>query len=158
MTRTKVVARNRRAFRDYFIEERYEAGLVLKGSEVKSLRTARVSLSDAYLEEEGRELFLVGCHISPYPFANIHNHEPRRRRKLLMHRQEIDKLARKLNERGFTAVPLSIYFKQGVAKVEIGLARGKRQVDKRHDIRKRDEDRETAREVKHRAGRHRRSD
>jgi len=150
MSKGKVVARNKKALRDYFIEDRLEAGIVLKGSEVKSLRDGRASLADAYVEEEDGELFLVQCHIGQYPFANIHNHEPLRRRKLLMHRQEIFKLSRKLNERGYTAVALCLYFRHGIAKVEIGLARGKRQIDKRHDIRKKDEARETAREIKRR--------
>lgn len=148
MTQTKIVARNKKALRDYFIEDRYEAGLVLRGSEVKSLRAGKGSLSDAYVEEEAGELYVVQCHIAQYEYANINNHEPLRRRKLLLNRQEIYKITRKILERGYTAVALSLYFKGGKAKLEIGLARGKRQVDKRHDIRRRDEDRETARELK----------
>jgi SsrA-binding protein len=151
MSQSKVIARNKKALRDYFIEDRYEAGMVLKGSEVKSLRAGKASLSDAYVEEEEGELFVVQCHIAQYAFANINNHEPLRRRKLLLNRQEIYKITRKILERGYTAVALSLYFKGGKAKLEIGLARGKRQVDKRHDIRRRDENRETERELKQRS-------
>ena len=150
MSRNKMIARNKKALRDYFIEERYEAGLVLRGSEVKSLRAGKASLSDAYVEEEESELYVVQCHIAQYEYANIHNHEPLRRRKLLLNRREIDKITRKILERGYTAVALALYFKDGKAKVEIGLARGKRQVDKRHDIRRRDEGREMERELKRR--------
>lgn len=150
MSGTKTVTRNKRALRDYFVVERYEAGLVLKGSEVKSLRDGRANLADAHVEVVEGELFLVSCHISHYPFANIQNHDPVRPRKLLLNRIEISKISRRINERGYTAIPLAIYFKNGRAKVELGLARGKRQVDKRHDIRKRDEERDAARELKRR--------
>lgn len=141
----KIVVRNRRAFHEYFFEDRFEAGLALRGSEVKSLRDGRVNLGDSYVLEEEGELFLVGCNISHYPFANLGNHDPMRNRKLLLHRTEIRKISRKLIEKGYTAIPLSIYFKDGKAKVEIGLAHGKKQVDKREDIRKRDADREAQR-------------
>ena len=134
----KLVCRNKRAFRDYFISDRLEAGMVLLGSEVKSLRDGRVSLGDSYGEIRGGELFLVGCHISEYPWANQFNHEPLRERKLLMHKREIRRLGVKLNERGFTLVPLQIYFKNGRVKVELGLAKGKRQYDKRDAVRQRD--------------------
>lgn len=150
MSETKTVARNKRALRNYYVEERMEAGLVLLGSEVKSLRDGRGNLAEAFVEMDEGEVFLVQCHIAHYPFANMLNHEPLRRRKLLLHRLEIDKLSRKLLEKGYTAIALSIYFKNGKAKLEIGLAKGKRQVDKRQDIRKRDEARETAREMKRR--------
>ena len=134
----KVVATNRRARRDFFIHDTYEAGMVLVGSEVKSLREGRVSMGDAYAEVRNGELYLVGCHIAEYPWANRFNHEPMRDRKLLMHAREIRRLATKLNERGFTLVPLRIYFKRGKAKVELALAKGKRKYDKREAVRERD--------------------
>ncbi len=148
MSSTKLVARNKRAFRDYAIEERFEAGLSLLGSEVKSLRAGKASLTEAFIDEEAGELYLVQAHFAPYEFANLNNHDPMRRRKLLLHNHEIDRISRRINERGFTAVALSIYFKGGKAKLELGLAKGKRQVDKRHDIRQRDENREMEREMK----------
>jgi SsrA-binding protein len=136
----KIVAKNKRAYRDYTITDTYEAGLVLLGSEVKSLREGRASMSsDAYAEVRQGELFLVGCHIAEYSWANQFNHAPLRDRKLLMHKAEIRKVAVKLVERGFTLVPLSLYFKHGRAKVELGLAKGKRQVDKRATVRQRDQ-------------------
>ena len=134
----KLVCRTKRAFRDYFISDRAEAGMVLLGSEVKSLREGRVSLGDCYAEVRNGEIFLVGCHISEYPWANQFNHEPLRERKLLMHKREIRRLGVKLNERGFTLVPLQIYFKHGKVKIELGLAKGKRQYDKRDAVRQRD--------------------
>ena len=147
----KLVCRNKRAFRDYFISDRAEAELVLQGSEVKSLRDGRVSMGDSYAEVRGNELFLVGCHIAEYPWANQFNHEPMRQRKLLMHKREIRRLGIKLNERGFTLVPLQIYFSKGKAKVELGLAKGKRQYDKRAAVR----DRDMARDLDVEAGRRR---
>lgn len=150
MAERRNIARNRKAFKNYVIEERHEAGLELRGSEVKSLRAGKANLTDSYVQEEGHELFLVNCHINPYAFANMLNHEPLRKRKLLMHRVEIDKIGRKLNERGFTAVPLNLYFKGARVKLEFGLARGKRQADKRAEIRARDEQRDMEREFKNR--------
>ncbi len=150
MTANKVVARNKRAFRDYSIEERFEAGLSLVGSEVKSLRDGKASLTEAFIDRIDDELYLIQGHIAQYRYANINNHDPQRPRKLLLHRHEIDRIGKRITERGFTAVALSIYFKNGKAKLEIGLARGKRQVDKRHDIRKRDENRDMEREWKNR--------
>jgi SsrA-binding protein len=135
---TKVICKNRRAFHDYLISDRHEAGIMLVGSEVKSLREGRANLLDAYAEIRGGEIFLVGCHISEYPWANQFNHPPMRERKLLMHKAEIRKLAVKLHERGYTLVPLQLYFKQGKVKVELGLAKGKRQYDKREAVKKRD--------------------
>jgi SsrA-binding protein len=134
----KVICRNKRAYRDYFISETFEAGMVLVGSEVKSLREGRASLGDAYGTMRGGELFLVGCHISEYPWAHQFNHEPLRERKLLMHRRELKRLGVKIRERGFTLVPLQIYFLRGKAKVELGLAKGKRMYDKRQAVRERD--------------------
>jgi len=139
----KTICRNKRAFRDYFISDRVEAGLVLVGSEVKSLREGRASLGEAcYAEVRDGEMFLVGCHIAEYPWANLFNHDPLRTRKLLLRRSEIRKLSVKLVERGFTLVPLELYFRRGKVKVELGLAKGKRQYDKRDSVRKRDLERD----------------
>lgn len=138
----KIIAKNRKARHEYFVEETFEAGVSLVGSEVKSCRDGKVSLSDAYATIEGGELWLMNVHIAEYVFANQQNHEPRRRRKLLMHRREIQRLTVKIKERGFTLVVLSVYFKSGKVKVELGLARGKRAHDKRETIRKKDEQRE----------------
>jgi SsrA-binding protein len=139
---TQVVARNRRARHDYHIEDTFEAGLVLRGTEVKSLRAGRVSLNEAFAQITDDELWLHGLHIPEYTLGTWNNHEPRRTRKLLLHRKEIDRLASAVAERGFTIVPLSLYFSGGRAKVELALARGKRTYDKRHDLAKRDAARE----------------
>jgi SsrA-binding protein len=147
LTGEKVIARNRRALHDYFIQERLEAGIALVGSEVKSIRDGKVSLAEAYVENQGGELFLVQCHVAHYPFANIGNHDPLRPRKLLLHREEIRKISKKLVERGYTALALCVYLKNGKVKVEIGLAKGKKQVDRREDIKKRDQDRDAQREL-----------
>ena len=136
---------NRRAFHDFHIDERYEAGIMLAGSEVKSLRDGKANLSDAYARFVGDELYLIGAHVSPYAAANQFGHEPKRDRKLLMNRRELDKLATKVHERGYTLVPLRLYWKHGRAKAEIGLARGKKLHDKRASIRERDEKREMER-------------
>jgi SsrA-binding protein len=130
----KVVATNRKARHDYHIEDTYEAGIVLQGTEVKSLRAGRVSLTDGFAEVEDGEAYLVGVHIPVYTEGTWTNHAPRRRRKLLLHRGEIDKIDARVRERGLTLVPLALYFADGRAKVEIGLARGKRTYDKRHAI------------------------
>jgi SsrA-binding protein len=143
----KVVAQNRKARYDYAIEDTYEAGLVLTGTEVKSLREGRASLVDGYCEVADGEIWLQNAHIPEYTQGTWTNHTPRRRRKLLLHRQEIDKLERRVNERGLTIVPLSLYFKDGRAKVEIALARGKKAYDKRQSIAKRDAQREATREL-----------
>ncbi len=150
MTADKLVVRNRRATFDYEIEERFEAGLVLTGSEVKSLRDGKASLAEAFVQEDDGELYLVQCHIAQYPFANILNHDPLRKRKLLLHAEEIRRIIRRITEKGFTAVPISVYFKNGKAKVEVGLARGKKQADKREDIKKRDAERDARRELRER--------
>jgi SsrA-binding protein len=133
---------NRRAFHDYHIEERHEAGLMLVGSEVKSLREGRVQLKDAYAGFRGEELFLFGAHVSPYGPASQFGHEPERTRKLLMHRAELEKLRAKLDQKGLTLIPLRLYWKGGRAKVELGLGRGKKLHDKRESIRERSEQRE----------------
>ena len=143
----KVVAQNRKARNDYAIEDTYEAGLVLTGTEVKSLREGRASLVDGYCEIADGEMWLQNAHIPEYTQGTWTNHTPRRKRKLLLHRQEIDKLERRVNERGLTIVPLSLYFKDGRAKVEIALARGKKSYDKRQAIAKRDAQREATREL-----------
>jgi SsrA-binding protein len=140
-----VVASNRKARHDYTILDTYEAGLALTGTEVKSLRAGRVSLVDAFAQESGGELWLHGMHIAEYAMGTWTNHPPRRVRKLLLHRGEIDRLVGKLHETGLTLVPLSVYFADGWAKVELGLARGKKAYDKRQDLAKRDADREITR-------------
>jgi SsrA-binding protein len=149
--RRTVVASNRRARHDYTILDTYEAGLALTGTEVKALRAGRASLADAFAQESGGQLYLHGLHIPEYAMGTWTNHEPRRVRKLLLHRGEIDRLTGKLRESGLTLVPLSLYFANGWAKVELGLARGKRAYDKRQDLAKRDAEREIQRAVGRRA-------
>jgi SsrA-binding protein len=138
---TKLIAQNRRARYDYSIEDTFEAGLALTGTEVKSCREGRVSLTDAYATVRDGEAWLIGCHISPYSHGNRANHEPTRPRKLLLHRGEIELLERKLTQEGRTLVPLRLYFKHGLAKVELGVGRGKRRHDKREAIASRDAER-----------------
>jgi SsrA-binding protein len=150
-TGRKIVAQNRKARHDYAIEDVFEAGLVLQGTEVKSLREGRASLVDAYGRVRGDELWLEGLHIPEYTQGTWTNHEPRRTRKLLLHRKEIDRLIAKTKEGGQTLVPLSLYFKDGKAKVEIALARGKRSYDKRQTLARRDAAREIERAVGRRA-------
>ena len=146
----KMIARNRRARHDYHIEEVYEAGLVLTGTEVKSLRAGRASLTDGFGQITDHEVWLHNVHIPEYTQGTWTNHEPRRTRKLLMHRREIDKLASATTERGLTLVPLALYFKDGKAKVELALARGKRSYDTRHDLAARDAAREVDRALRRR--------
>lgn len=146
-----LVAQNRKARHDYHIDDTYEAGLVLTGTEVKSLRAGRASLVDGFAEVSDGELWLQGVHIPEYTQGTWTNHEPRRRRKLLLHRQEIDRLSARVQERGLTLVPLALYFKDGRAKVEIGVGRGKRAYDKRQSLAKREADREAARALGRRA-------
>jgi len=148
----KVVASNRRARFDYEVETSYEAGLALTGSEVKSLRAGNVSLSDSYAQPRGRELFLVNCRIGEYGPASYLGHAPLRERRLLMNRAEIEKIRGKVEQRGYTLVPLSLYFKQGWAKVELGLARGRKHADRRDAI----AERETRREMDRAMSRRRR--
>jgi SsrA-binding protein len=147
---TKIIARNKRARHDYTIEDVVEAGLVLTGTEVKSLRAGRASLTDGFGMISDSEAWLHGVHIPEYTQGTWTNHEPRRTRKLLLHRKEIERLARSTQERGLTLVPLSLYFKDGKAKVELGLGRGKRSYDKRQDLAKRDAAREVDRELRRR--------
>jgi SsrA-binding protein len=141
----KIITTNKKAFHDYQILEKLEAGLVLTGSEVKSLRQGRCNIKDSYARIINGEAWLIGLNISSYADASYHDHEPERRRKLLLHKDEIKRLHRKVQEKGFTLIPLRLYFKKGVAKVEIGLATGKREYDKRQDIAKRDQERELKR-------------
>src|SRR5580692_7763552 len=142
---TKIIARNRRARFDYHIDDTVEAGLVLTGTEVKSLRAGRAFLTDGFAQISDGEMWLYGVHIPEYTQGTWTNHEPKRPRKLLLHRKEIDKLASEIAERGFTLVPLSLYFTGGRAKVELALARGKRTYDKRQDLAQRDAAREVER-------------
>lgn len=140
------VAQNRRARHDYQIEETLEAGLLLKGSEVKSLRAGKASINEAYATEKDGEFYLVNAHIAEYPAANIFNHEPKRARKLLLHKREMEKLIGQTRREGYTLVPLRIYFNhRGIAKLLLGLAKGKRKVDKREDVKQRDWQRQKAR-------------
>ncbi len=141
----RTVVRNRKARHDYEILDKIEAGLVLQGSEVKSLRAGKVNLSDAYAAPQGEEYFLVNLHISPYDKATVDGHEPLRPRKLLLHKKQIRKLLTRTQERGLTLIPLQIYFRGSVAKVELALARGKRKYDKRQSIAKRDAQRDMER-------------
>ena len=144
----KIIATNRKARHDYEILETYEAGLVLRGTEVKSLRDGLVNFKDSYAAINGNEAWLIGCHIAPYHHGTDANHDPDRSRKLLLHRREISRLLGKTAERGLTLIPLRLYFKEGRAKLEFGLARGKKLHDKRATIRERDERREMAKEVR----------
>ena len=143
--RVKVVATNRRARRNYSIVDTFEAGLVLAGSEVKSLRAGKLELKDSYAHIDRGEAFLVGAHISPYDFAREGGHEPERPRKLLLHRKEIDRIGGALAEKGLTLIPLQVYFKDGKAKIELGLAKGKTTYDKRETLKKRDAERDMER-------------
>ncbi len=144
----KLVANNKKAYHDYFIEEKYECGIALHGTEVKSLRMGKCSIKEAFIRIENAEVFVYGMNISPYEKGNIFNKDPLRVRKLLLHKQEINKLLGKIKEKGYTLVPLQVYFSNGRAKVEIGLAKGKKLYDKRADIAKKDARREAQREFK----------
>lgn len=144
----KIICKNRKAFFNFEIEDTFEVGISLMGSEVKSLRHGKANLSDSYGKIRNGEMFLVDCHISPYSQANRENHEPLRERKLLLHKQEIKKLTGKVAERGYSLIPLRMYFKNGKVKVEIGLARGKKNYDKRESIKKKDQRRELERMMK----------
>ena len=144
----KLVANNKIAYHDYFIEEKYEAGLVLHGTEVKSLRMGKCSIKEAFIRIESGEVFIYGMHISPYEKGNIFNKDPLRVRKLLLHKSQIQKLIGNSAEKGYTIVPLQVYFSNGRAKIEIGLAKGKKLYDKRQDIAKKDQKREAEKELK----------
>ena len=144
----KIIAQNRQARRDYFIVDEYEAGLVLKGTEVKSLRQGRANLKDSYARIKNGEVFVYQMHIAPYPFAYYDNHDPLRPRKLLLHKHEIKRLYGKVNEKGHSLIPLRLYFKNGKVKITLALVKGKRKYDKREAIKRRDEQRLAQRELK----------
>ena len=144
----RLIANNKKAYHDYFIEDTYEAGIELFGTEVKSMRMGKCSIKEGFVRIENGEAFIYGMNISPYEKGNIFNKDPLRIKKLLLHKEEIRKLDGKMSEKGYTIVPLQVYFKDGKAKVEIGLARGKKLYDKREDIAKKDLRRETEREFK----------
>lgn len=144
----RVIAVNRRAYRDYFVEETYEAGIVLQGTEIKSIRAGRVSLREAHAQVVDGEMILFNAHIAPYEHGSYANHPPRRPRKLLLHKYQIRRLAQKVQAKGYTLVPLRLYLKNGRAKIELGLVRGKRQRDKRLSIAKREAQREMERALK----------
>jgi SsrA-binding protein len=145
-----VIAVNRKAYHDYHIQETLEAGIVLKGSEIKSIREGKVNLGDAYAKPENGELWLYNSHIASYDAASYNTHEPTRPRKLLLHRKEINSLAGKVVQKGLTLVPLKLYTKHGIAKIELGVAKGKKLYDKKEAIARRDADREMERAMKHR--------
>lgn len=144
----KQIATNRKALYEYFIEDRFEAGIALTGTEIKSVRAGRVNLRDGFVLIRNGEAWLVNVHIAPYDFGNRENHEPRRERRLLLHKQEIRKLLGKVSERGWTVVPLNMHLVKGRAKVEIALVRGKRQYDRKDAVAERDADRELRRQIK----------
>ena len=147
-TGIKLIANNKKAFHDYFIEDTYEAGISLAGTEVKSLRMGKCSVKESFIRVEKGEVYIYGMHISPYEKGNIFNKDPLRVKKLLMHKYEINKIEGKLQEKGLTLVPLKVYFKGSLVKVEVGVARGKKLYDKRQDIAKKDQRREAEREFK----------
>jgi SsrA-binding protein len=150
----KLICNNKKAFHDYFIEERFEAGMVLKGTEVKSLRMGKANLNDSFALVRDGEIFLHNLHINPYAFGNRENHDPDRLRKLLLRKNEIEKLFGKIREKGYSVVPLRLYFKNGLAKVELGLAKGKKLYDKREDMKKKDQSREMAQALRERSKSH----
>lgn len=144
----RLIANNKKARHDYFLEEKYEAGIALHGTEVKSLRMGKCSIKESFIRIENGEVIIYGMHISPYEKGNIFNKDPLRVRKLLLHRYEINKIEAKLKEKGLTLVPLKVYFKDSLVKIEIGMARGKKLYDKRQDIAKKDQRREAERDFK----------
>jgi SsrA-binding protein len=146
----KVFATNKKAFHDYFILDKIEAGISLLGTEVKAIREGKLNLKDSYAMVQGEEAFLFNCHISPYSHGNRENHDPTRKRKLLLHQKEIRKLIGKTQEKGLTLVPLRVYLKRGRVKIELGLARGKKTIDKRETLRRKEADREARVAIKYR--------
>lgn len=144
----KLIANNKKVYHDYFLEEKYETGIALAGTEVKSLRMGKCSIKEAFIRIENEEVIIYGMHVSPYEKGNIFNKDPLRPRKLLMHKQEVRKLIGKIKEKGYTLVPVEVYFSGSLVKVEIALARGKKLYDKRQDIAKKDQKREAARDFK----------
>ncbi|MBQ7481561.1 MAG: SsrA-binding protein SmpB [Lachnospiraceae bacterium] len=147
-TSFKLIANNKKAYHEYFIEDKYEAGIALFGTEIKSLRQGKCSIKESYIQIQNNEVYIIGMHISPYEKGNIFNRDPLRTRKLLLHRYEIRKLTGKIAEKGYTIVPLQVYLKGSLVKVEIGLAKGKKLYDKRQDIAKKDMKREAERDFK----------
>ena len=147
-TEKKLIANNKKAYHDFFLEERYEAGIELHGTEVKSMRMGKCSIKEAFIRIENGEVIIYGMHVSPYEKGNIFNKDPLRTRRLLLHKSEIMKLNGKISEKGYTLMPLQVYFKGSLVKVEIGLARGKKLYDKRADIAKKDQRRELEKEFK----------
>lgn len=145
---SRLIANNKKAYHDYFIEETYEAGIALHGTEVKSLRMGKCSIKESFIRIENEEVYIYGMHISPYEKGNIFNKDPLRVKKLLLHKTEIRKLRAKIAEKGYTLVPLKVYFNNSLVKVEIGLAKGKKLFDKRQDIAKKDQRREAERDFK----------
>lgn len=141
----KVIAQNKKAFHDYFIEDTYDAGIVLQGTEIKSIRAGKINLKDAYARIQNGEIWVFGMHISPYEQGNRYNHDPLRTRKLLLHRREIEKLIGYTKETGNTIVPLKLYLQNGFAKIQLGLAKGKKNYDKREDLKKKEAKREIER-------------
>ncbi|HKZ18454.1 MAG TPA: SsrA-binding protein SmpB [Geobacteraceae bacterium] len=146
----KLICNNKKAYHDYFIEEKFEAGMVLSGTEVKSLRLGKANMNDSFALVRNGEAFLNNLHISPYSFGNRENHDPDRMRKLLLHKKEIGKLFGKIREQGYSVIPLRLYFKKGLVKVEMGLAKGKKLYDKREDMKTKDQKREMAQVFKER--------
>jgi SsrA-binding protein len=144
----KLICNNKKAYHDYIIEQKFEAGMVLTGTEVKSLRQGKANLNDAFAQVKAEEAFLNNLHISPYAFGNRENHDPDRARKLLLHKKEIVKLFSNIREQGYTVIPLRLYFKNGLVKVELGLAKGKKLYDKREDLKKKDHQRDMAQALK----------
>ena len=144
----KLICNNKKAYHDYFIEEKFEAGLVLQGTEVKSLRAGMANLNDSFMLVRDGEAYLHNLNISQYAFGNRQNHQPDRNRKLLLHRREIDRLYGRIREKGFSVIPLRLYFKDGLVKVEIGLAKGKKLYDKREDLKTKDSQREMSQALK----------
>ena len=144
----KLIANNKKAYHEYFIDETYEAGIALHGTEVKSMRMGKCSIKESFIRIENGEIFVYGMHVSPYEKGNIFNKDPLRVKKLLMHKYEINKLAGKVAEKGYTLVPLQVYFKNGRVKTQIGLARGKKLYDKRESIARKDQRREAERDFK----------
>ncbi len=150
-TASRIIAQNKKAWHDYFVDEKYEAGIALFGTEVKSIRQGAVNLKDSYCSFKNGELFVLGMHVSPYEKGNIFNREPRRERKLLMHKRELMKLCGLVTQKGYTLIPLSLYFSGKNVKVEIGLCRGKKLYDKRDSAAAREADREIDRRMKERS-------
>ena len=146
----KLICNNKKAYHDYFIEDKLEAGIVLQGTEVKSLRSGKASLNESFMQIRNGEAFLHNLHISHYEFGNIQNHEVDRNRKLLLHGKEIVRIYARIREQGYSAIPLRLYFKDGLVKVEIGLAKGKKMYDKREDMKKKDSNRELSQALKSR--------